>query len=97
MIDSKSWVVCRDRSSSGDTSLVLGHEGSVFCFCAEAPNPLNLGSKRLERKTLDKYKARRREFYVSQAAAQLWADGVPFDRALSIVQSAFDATTMEAG
>ena len=63
---------------------------------AEAPNALNLGSKRLERRTLDKYKARRREFYVHQAAAQLWADGAPFERALSVAQAAFDATTTEA-
>lgn len=44
---------------------------------------------------LDKYKARRSEYYIYQAAAELWAEGMPFQKAVSIVSNAFRAATHE--
>ena len=44
---------------------------------------------------LDKYKARRSQYYIYQAAAELWAEGMPFQKAVSIVSNAFRAATHE--
>ena len=63
---------------------------------SEAPNILKLQPERIKRSTLDSYKARRRSKYEYEAAAQLWAEGVGWARALEIVRSAFDATTVDA-
>ena len=61
----------------------------------EAPNRLRLVPERLERSLLDRYKCRRRQHHINKAAAQLWAQGVEFQRALKIVQEAFDEATYE--
>ncbi|CAE7857058.1 scrFIAM [Symbiodinium necroappetens] len=60
-----------------------------------APNRLRLVPERLERSLLDRYKCRRRQHHINKAAAQLWAQGVEFQRALKIVQEAFDEATYE--
>ena len=62
---------------------------------AQDPNLLCLKRERLDKGCLDTYKAKRRDFYLYRAASKLWADGVPFDKALTVVTEAFNATTHE--
>ncbi|CAK9071441.1 unnamed protein product [Durusdinium trenchii] len=60
------------------------------------PNPVRLRRERLPKPQLDTYRSKRRSFYMFQAAARLWAEGVSWPKALEIITEAFDATTHEA-
>ena len=62
----------------------------------QAPNHLVLQREKVQRRILDSYRVRRRERYIYEAAAKLWSEGLGFAKALAIVQSAFDATTVSA-
>ena len=59
------------------------------------PNPLSLHRERVKRPVLETYRAKRRQFFLYQAAAKLWSEGVAWQRALDIVTEAFVATTHE--
>lgn len=59
------------------------------------PNAVRMQREKLEKGHLMKYKARRRQFYLWSAAAQIWARGVPRQDALGMITTAFDATTFE--
>lgn len=66
--------------------------GWFYSFCPKAINPLNLVTERLDRKILEKYKAKRANHHIYRAAARLWASaGVPWEKALGIVTDAFHA------
>ena len=56
---------------------------------------MNLVTERLPRVVLDRYKVRRKAYHVYRAAVRLWGEGMDFQRALSIVESAFNAATCE--
>ena len=62
----------------------------------EVANQLILRRERVQRECLDTYKAKRRNFHICRAAAKLWAAGIPWERAHSIVREAFVAATHEA-
>lgn len=59
------------------------------------PIALATGTDR-QTQSLDTYKAKRRRYHLYRAVARLWQQGVPWERALSIVTEAFNATTHEA-
>ncbi|CAK9094797.1 unnamed protein product [Durusdinium trenchii] len=79
-------------------SVGLGTAGAPFKGrdLEAAPNQLKLRAERMKKIVLDRYRAKRKSFYRNKAVAQLWANGVGFDAALSIVGEAFDAVTYEA-
>ena len=66
-----------------------------FSSRAQDQNRLRFQYQRVERKYLDKYKVRRKQVYIYQAASRLWAEGVQWSRALDVVTSAFDAVMYE--
>lgn len=49
--------------------------------------------ERLQGPQMSRYKAHNRQRYIYQAAAKLWAQGIPWDKALNIISEAFNATT----
>lgn len=51
--------------------------------------------ERISRCHLDKYKARNKRYYINKASAELWAEGVPWDKARSIVTEAFRGATFQ--
>lgn len=63
---------------------------------AKEPNILSLQVEKLPKNALDKYKIKRRKFHEYKAAVRLWGQGVDFEDALQIVESAFDAAMTEA-
>jgi hypothetical protein len=50
----------------------------------------------MNKRHLDKYRAKRKAHHIHLAAAKIWARGVPWDDALSMVTETFAATTFEA-
>lgn len=82
-----------DPNVTDDPDLCLFH---MLFKSAKAPNQLKLRAERMKKIVLDRYRAKRKSFYRNKAVAQLWANGVDFDTALSIVGEAFDAVTYEA-
>ena len=63
---------------------------------SQVPNHVAMQREAMEKKHLEKYKAKRRIHHIHRAAAHLWAHaGVPWDQALATVTEAFDATTFE--
>ena len=50
----------------------------------------------MKKDALDCYRGRRRWKHTFEAAAKLWAEGVEWQRALSIVTEAFNATIVDA-
>ena len=68
-----------------------------FCMntFTEAPNAMNLVTEKLPRVVLDRYRVRRKAYHVYRAAVRLWGEGMDFQRALSIGESAFSAATWE--
>ena len=59
----------------------------------KVPNQVTMQRERLNAKHLFKFKCQRRNFFLHRAAVQIWARGIPWENAISMVQSAFDATT----
>ena len=62
----------------------------------EDPNLLRLRKERLNKGCLETYKAKRRDFHIYKAASKLWAAGISWEKALTTITEAFDATTHEA-
>ncbi|CAK9032399.1 unnamed protein product, partial [Durusdinium trenchii] len=58
-------------------------------------NVIKLQADSFKRPVLDKYKSRRKNYYVYQTAARLWSHGLPWELALNTVQEAFDAVIEE--
>lgn len=56
---------------------------------------MQLRYERPPKQELDRYKIKRKSHYVYEAAARLWAEGMEWQRALSIIQHAFDSATAE--
>ncbi|CAK9102132.1 unnamed protein product, partial [Durusdinium trenchii] len=55
------------------------------------PNEMKLAVDKLKSVNLDRYRTSRRQVHIYKAAAKLWAAGMDFSDALSVVQEAFDA------
>lgn len=70
-------------------------EGQVKFTSCEAPNELAMRRGLLKREHLDRYRARRRSHHIYAAAAKLWSHGVEWEKALAIINEAFDAATFE--
>lgn len=56
---------------------------------------MKLAVDKLKSVNLDRYRTSRRQVHIYKAAAKLWAAGMDFSDALSVVQEAFDAVTYE--
>lgn len=64
----------------------------------EVPNRVEMTAERLQRSTLDRYRAHNKWYHLYRAASRLWAESqVPWDRALQIVTEAFDACLVDTG
>ena len=61
----------------------------------QAPNALRLDRERLPPVVLDRYRSRRKRYHIYNAAVQLYGEGIEFERALAIVNEAFDASIFE--
>lgn len=71
-------------------------ESEVLMFPeTKEPNRLELTAQGLSKRQLDKYKVKRKSHHVYKAASKLWARGVAWEQALSVVQEAFDAVLQE--
>ena len=62
---------------------------------AKVPNALRLATEKAEKTILDRYRVKRKAHHVCAAASKLWVLGVPWERALSIVEEAFEAAATE--
>ena len=57
----------------------------------QVPNRLDMVYERMKRASLVKYKAENKKISMYSTAAKLWSEGVPWPKAMKIVQQAFDA------
>ena len=67
----------------------------LLFFPPEEMNPLELKTERLDKKVLDKYKAKTATRHMMKAAAKLWAAGLPWEKALEVVHEAFEASAQK--
>ena len=57
----------------------------------KVPNEIGMQPDSFKRQVLDRYKSKRRSFHLYAAASRLWALGVEWNTARTIVSVAFDA------
>lgn len=62
----------------------------------KVPNRVDMVFERVQRMNLVRYKTARRKYYMFDAAAKLWAEGIPWAKAMEIVTEAFGACVADA-
>lgn len=75
---------------------MLSKESSFANSRVEVANNVWLDRELMNKRHLDKYRAKRKLHHIHSAAAKIWSYGVPWDAAVQMVTEAVDATTFEA-
>lgn len=64
---------------------------------AEVPNNLSLLAENLPKRHLDKYKRKRLEHEIYEAAGKIWSETkMPLEEALAVVREAFEKVARDA-
>ena len=91
-------IAPRGQNVEPVVSLGGGQRSNLQLFApvpCQGANVIKLQADSFKRPVLDKYKSRRKNYYVYQTAARLWSHGLPWELALNTVQEAFDAVIEE--
>lgn len=76
--------------------LSTGKKRYLDIFHIKADNILAMQAEGLKKDHLDKYKSKRRSHHMYRAASRLWAAGLPWEQAFTIVKESFDAVIADS-